>query len=380
MRTRTLLLHAILLTLASLPSLYAQAGEHGYVSAEDGRCSVWAPSRLKPEEYALRYTGGCKNGRAEGKGKAEWLYRYAEMKVKSRWEGEFRNGVFLNGSDIKGSITPIPGDQYLIPMGKVNGADLLFISSSEQDGPLELCRTKSIRLVLPAGVSAADEDRVKSLMLEAHQRYRKTCPDTGRDLNLGVHTEAVLPQPNHMLPNPIAQAYMGPAATQVERYSNKAAEQARQEQARAEHERQREASRLQFHDFSRRNNIQAWVTLQQLDENPFRWEGQTVGVVVRLERMLTRDRALIRSALRDRFAPVQLTGVTPNFPSSQNSVLLAATVGKREPLPDSGDKNPTLATLHHLASRTCDNPHCDDWLMWARSDQDIPWGEPFKAR
>jgi hypothetical protein len=59
-------------------------------------------------DYALRYRGDCKNGRADGKGKAEWLYRFAEMKVKASWEGDFRNGVFLDGQKIKGKVEPVP--------------------------------------------------------------------------------------------------------------------------------------------------------------------------------------------------------------------------------------------------------------------------------
>jgi hypothetical protein len=47
--------------------------------------------------------------------------------------------------------------------------------------------------------------------------------------------------------------------------------------------------RNRFDDFSKRNRITAWVTANQLDTNPFKYEGKTVGMIVQLQRMVTRD-------------------------------------------------------------------------------------------
>ena len=49
------------------------------------------------------------------------------MKVKAAWEGEFRNGVFLDGQKIKGNVEPQSGDRYVVDMGTVSGADLRFV-------------------------------------------------------------------------------------------------------------------------------------------------------------------------------------------------------------------------------------------------------------
>ena len=335
---------------------------------------------LGQRDYALRYRGGCKNGRADGKGKAEWLYRYAEMKVKATWEGDFRNGVFLDGQKVKGAVEPVSGDKYVVDMGSVSGADVLFISRSPQDGPLELCKVEQLALVLGPKVVAADDEQVRRVMNDGAKVYRNACPN-GRNLRVGVFTEPVKPRPNGMLPNPMANARVDDETGNLSGYSNDAAAKAQREKDQAEYAKKQEDARKQFNEFSRKQGITAWVTAQQIEENPFRWEGKTVGLVVRLDRMLTRDTALVRSGLRDWGPHLQLTGITPDFPESRRSVLLAAKVGKRERLADSNENNAvTVPTLRHLDSRVCERDGCGDWFSWARGDRELVWGEPFTAR
>lgn len=375
----------LLLALTLAPTGNALAGKGsadttGFTDDVDGRCQVWAPSMLGQRDYALRYHGGCKNGRADGKGKAEWLYRYAEMKVKATWEGDFRNGVFLDGQKVKGAVEPVSGDKYVVQMGSVSGADVLFISRSPQDGPMELCKVEQVALVLGPKVVAADDEQVKRVMNDGAKAYRNACPNS-RNLRVGVFTEPVMPRPNGMLPNPIANARVDDETGNLSGYSNDAATKAKQEQQRVEFTLKQDESRKQFNEFSRKHDIAAWVTAQQLEENPFRWEGKNVGVVLRLDRMLTKDAALVRSGLRDWGPSLQLTGITPDFPESRRSVLLAAKVGKRERLADSNDNNSAAyTTLRHLDSRVCERDGCSDWFIWARGSRELVWGEPFTAR
>jgi Fe2+ transport system protein FeoA len=379
MRASLPLLLAITLLPATAAWAKGSADTTGYTDDVDGRCQAWAPSMLGQRDYALRYHGGCKNGRADGKGKAEWLYRYAEMKVKAAWEGEFRNGVFLDGQKIKGGVEPVQGDRYVVDMGTVNGADVQFISRSPQDGPMELCKVDQVALVLGAKINAADDDAVKRVMADGAALYRKACPN-GKNLRVGVFTEPVKPRSNGMLPNPMANARVDDETGNLSGYSNEAAAKAQQEKQRAEFAQKQEETRKLFNEFSRKHNLAAWVTAQQLEENPFRWEGKNVGVVVRLDRMLTKDAALIRSGLRDWGPSLQLTGITPDFPESRRSVLLAAKVGKRERLADSNDNgSATFTTLRAIDSRVCERDACGDWFIWARGNRDMVWGEPFSA-
>lgn len=353
----------------------------GYTDDIDGHCQVWAPSMLGQRDYALRYRGGCKNGRAEGKGKAEWLYRYAEMKVKASWEGEFRNGVFLDGQKAKGSIEPVSGDRYVVAMGNVPGADLFFIARSPQDGPMVLCQIDQVALQLSPKVDATDDDAVQRVMEAGIKAYQAACDKASRSPNVGVFNEAIKAQPNGRLPNPFANARYDSDSGRLTSYSNDAASKARQAKQQAEYAQKQDEARKQFNAFSAKQGITAWVTPQQIEENPFRWEGKTVGLVVRLDRMLTRDTAMVRSAFREWGAGLQLSGINPDFPDSRRSVLLAAKVGKREKAADTTDGNgPTYVTLRHVDSRACERDGCNDWLMWTRGNNDLVWGEPYTAR
>lgn len=376
--------HLLLAALTCLPVTAALAkgsgNASGYTADLDGRCEVWAPSMLGQRDYALRYTGACKNGRAEGKGKAEWLYRYAEMKVKAAWEGEFRNGVFLDGQKIKGNVEPQSGDRYVVDMGTVSGADLRFVSRSAQDAPMELCKVDQVALVLSPKVEPSDDEQVQRVMESGAKAYFGACPNGNRGPNIGVFTEPLKPRPNGMLPNPMASARYDSENGKLTSYSNEAAAKARQARQQAEYSQKQDEARKQFNEFSRKHAITAWVTAQQLEENPFRWEGKTVGLVVRLERMVSRDSALIRSGFREWGANLQLTGISPDFPESRRSVLLAAKVGKREKLADSNDNSPLYTTLRHVDSRVCERDGCNDWLMWARGERELVWGEPYTAR
>lgn len=379
MRVLISLLAATLLPLS--PALAKGGGETaGYTEDIERRCQVWAPSMLVPYDYALRYTGNCKNGRAEGKGKAEWLYRYAEMKVKATWEGEFRNGVFLDAQKIKGSVEPLRGDKYIVAMGSVPGADLYFISRSQQDGPMTLCRLDQMALVLERDVEASDDVVVQRIMVDGAKAFQSACPGESSP-NIGIFTETIRPQPSGGLPYPVARARYDNATNRLSSYNNDAAEKVRQARQQAEYAQKQEAARQKFDAFTSKHGIGVWLTARQLQENPFRWEGKTVGLVVRLERMLTPDTALIRSGFRDWDAWMQLTGVTPDFPESRHSVLLAAKVGTRQRLVDTTNSDaPTYVTLTHIDSRVCEHDGCSDWLNWPRGNNKLVWGEPYQPR
>lgn len=377
--------HLLLATLTSLPISAAIAKGGGstsdYAKDINGRCEVWGPSMLNQRDYALRYTGACKNGRADGKGKVEWLYRYAaDMKVKAVWEGEFRNGVFLDGQKIKGNIEPQPGDRYVVGMGSIAGAEVRFISRSPQDGPMELCKVDQVALVLSPKIDPSHDEQVQRAMEDGAKAYFGACPDSHRRVNVGIFTEALKLQPNGRLPNPLASARYDADSGKLSNYTNEAAKKARQARHQAEYSQKQETAHKQFNDFSRKHGIVAWVTVQQLEENPFRWEDKTVGLVVRLDQMVSRDSALVRSGFRDWGPSIQLTGISPDFPDSRRSVLLAAKVAKRERLADGNDKSPLFTTLRHVDSRACESEGCNDWLMWVRGDRELVWGEPYTAR
>ena len=141
-----------------------------------------------------------------------------------------------------------------------------------------------------------------------------------------------------------------------------------------------EASRRQFDAFTVKNGITAWVTTQQLDENPFKFEGKVVGVVVVLDRMATRDTAVVGSGLdSDGGGDVQLHGVTPDFPGKEHTVLMAVKVGKREPAADTPANSGLQYTgVTRVDSFLCQKEGCYDLLGWMRGPNRIVWGEAYQ--
>jgi hypothetical protein len=371
---------AILSLTALFPEPARAENPAGFVSDIDGRCALWAPSMLATRDYAVRYDGACRSDRAEGRGRAEWLYRYSEMKVKARWEGEFRNGVFLDGQAIEGWVEPLAGDRYIVAMGKVEDARLVFISRGPQDGPMVLCRIDRVGLVLAPNADAGKDDEVRRLMRGAARVYLTACPDGTRAPEIGVYAEAVAARPNGLLPAPIAFARYDAESGTLTAYRNDVSDAAYKTRKDAEFARAQDEVRKRFDEFSEKNRVAAWVTTRQLDENPFRWEGVTVGLVVRLERMLARDVALVSSGLRDPGRRVQLTGVTPDFPDSRHAVLVAAEVGARQPAVDGSDAATAYTTLRRVDSHVCEDAYCGDWFIWARGARRPTWGEAFTPR
>ena len=354
------------------------SAESGYTQDMDGRCEVWAPSMLGARDHVLRYRGGCKNGRAEGKGKAEWLYRWSELKVRATWAGDFRNGVFLDGQAIKGNVEPVDGDRYLVDMGRISAGTLTFISRSGQDEPMKLCKVDHVALALDGNLNAAQDDTVQKAMQEAGKAYQAACPKFTDEVRIQAHSAPIQIQTNKQLPNGFANARYRTDTGELQGYSNEMAYKARQAQQQHDYAQRQQNVRKQFVAFSQKNGIVAWVTAKQLDENPFRWEGRTVGVIVRMNRMLARDSGLVQSALRDWSAPLLLEGISPEFPGSDQPVLLAASVGTRKATPD--NDNVRYVAIRHLDHIVCERAACSDWLIWTNTDSDFNWGEPFKAR
>ncbi|MDR3298891.1 MAG: hypothetical protein LBU43_02525 [Candidatus Accumulibacter sp.] len=353
------------IALCAAPAQAALA-EGGYFSAQNAQCAVWAPAVLnKSSEVILNYQGECKNGRAEGKGKAIWSVRYAgQILEKAVWEGTFGNGVFLKDYPIQ-EITPLPNDKYIISTGAVENAKLVFLSTGAQDGTVGLCFVDSLNLQLATDTPTAtllNDVKMEKLFRAAFAHYRQHCPKATVRFDMGIHTRTFAPLADGRFPNPAIQARANPASGEIDNYYNQLAYEAEQDKARE-----------RFRAFNRKHGIQAWASLKQLEDNPFRWEGKTVGVIVRLDKMLTRDSALITTATRSDWANAWLTAIPPDFPDNGASILIAARVGERQTPPEFSHP---LLTLHHLESHPCKVVTCADWIV---DLQDIKWGEPFAS-
>ena len=367
---------AFLMTLStfSTPALAENPGS-SYVTAAPSGCKVWAPSGLATSDYVPHYTGACKEGRADGKGKLEWLLRYAELKPKAIWEGYFENGVFVGDQPSIGHIDPMPGDQYLVRLGSLKGGgQLTLVDTGPQTGPMLFCPAHSLAIFMD-GITSSDDDAVKRVMQTAAQHYRVVCPSSLGNPLLEAYDVPIAINDKGRIPIPIARARMEWPGTEISAYNNSAADAARAKQRQTAAQDQVMKSEEEFNTFSRQNGISTWVTANQLDANPFKYEGKVVGIVVALNRMLTRDRALVDNATHEGAGTVQIEGITPEFPDREHPVLIAGRVGKRVAVPEAGGEQYT--TVQKLATLPCALSDCGDLLGWQRSSNRIKWGEPY---
>ena len=100
------------------------------------------------------------------------------------------------------------------------------------------------------------------------------------------------------------------------------------------------------------------------------------GIVVQLDRMLSRTTALVRQT-QGWGASLLLKGVTPEFPGDNAPLLLAAQVGKRETV---AGRNGEVTALQLIEIQRCKEQECGDWLAWSWHSRDLTWGEPYSAK
>ena len=243
---------------------------NGFVTDEKSKCQVWAPSRLNTTDYLLRYQGDCRGGRADGKGKAEWLDAYTENRVAYTWAGRFRNGVFIGDQPVEGNVEGLPSDQYLVEMGKLADAQVVFVSTSGQASPMNLCEVDQLALVVDPKVEAREDQRIRSLMRDAAERFRAICPQAkNSDFRINAYRPPFKPNPSNHLPQPFADISFAPSKSGDDAFSyyhNKAVEAQENDKLKQAYQHKQADKRSKFMAFSRANKVESWVTSASLDK------------------------------------------------------------------------------------------------------------------
>lgn len=106
MSSRLLALGLVLLASpAFAPLAYGQAVQPGWVLDPKTNCKIWNAFPVSNEQ--ITWSGGCKDGMADGKGKMRWILAGKPARNKE-FEGEMKEGRF-NG---QGKLITIEGDVY----------------------------------------------------------------------------------------------------------------------------------------------------------------------------------------------------------------------------------------------------------------------------
>jgi hypothetical protein len=378
MRLRSLALTLVLPLAPLLLATPARAVTATYVAANAQGCRVWAPLQHPSPNYKPQYTGACKDGFASGKGHLDWVNTYASNRVTATWDGYFLNGVFTGPSPLAATIEPQPNsNDYWVHLAAIPAGDITLIARTNDAGILNLCLGPTIALTASPRLSLTDDTAVQRAMSDAAAKLLPLCK-TGftNTSQVNVYNVPYQLDASRHYPQSIASARIDWSNLQPTSYNNSASASLHQQQRFAAADARDDANRKRFDDFTARNHISTWVTAQQLSANPFKYQGKTVGIIVQLDRMLSPTVALVSGALEDDGGSLQLHNITPDFPDSNHSVLLAVRAGPRETLV--GTTGPAETTsVTRIDSVTCTQSSCLDWTTWARGKLRIPWGEPY---
>lgn len=380
-----------MLALAGLAHASAPAAD--FVTSLDSRCAVWGPWSLGDDKQPVRYQGPCVQGKADGRGKAQWLnpYRFKEGKeeVDEAWEGTFRRGVFIGDQTFKGGVEAWRGNLVLSDHGKIGDTIALWVHRAPAKGPVNLCELEHVALVVPNGFKVEDDALVQARMLAAQQAVVAACPSNAafRATDVVLWKAVLIPDPQGTEPPALAKGSVvldNGKPAEVRAYRNDASAAVRQKQADAERSARREQARQAFHRLSADQHVNAWLTVAQADKDPFKWQGKTVALTVRLERMLSPSVAWVSEADRTGYgyASLLLKGVNSDtFGKLDTAVVIGQLDGRRKAsdLGVSGSSDSLEATtLNVTHTRPCEQRQCMDWLGWDVR-KEMTWGEPFKA-
>lgn len=362
-------------------------------SIDAGACAVWGPWSLGDDKQPMRYQGPCVKGKAEGRGKAQWLnpYRFKDGKeeVDATWEGTFRQGVFIGDQPFKGKLDAWRSNLVLSERGNVGEARALWVHRAPSQGPLKLCEIERVALLVPEGFQLEDDNLVQARMRSAQEAVVAACPSNTpfRAVDVVLWRAPLTPDDKGQEPQALAKGAVvldNGKPAEVRAYRNDASAAVRQKQADAERTAKRNAARQAFHRFSAEHQVQAWLTTAQADKDPFKWQGKTVALTVKLERMLSPSVAWVIDADRSgyRYTPLLLKGVNSDTFGKLDTAVVVGQIDGRKKAADLGvsgsNDSMEASTLNVAHTRACEQRQCMDWLGWD-VHKEMTWGEPFKA-
>jgi hypothetical protein len=234
--------------LALVAGLAAQAQAAQHKDPASG-CEVSAPAYLASSDYVFSYQGACRNGLAEGQGKAIWTLKNAPSK-REEWAGRFSAGVYLPEPSQGLKARALRGDSVLFDLGplpKLEGMSprLAVEATSELTRYPDPCKPDTLFVLQADGAALVSDDVAKQMLRSALDKLKLRCGDDrlrerGRPGGERTHVRVrMLPQPElEADPYGNAKGVVVEASLPLEagkdfsQYSNSVASQQRQRHAR----------------------------------------------------------------------------------------------------------------------------------------------------
>lgn len=139
-----------------------------YIKDEKSNCSVANPNPIPNE--AITYSGGCKDGLAEGTGKLVWLIDGKPNPNDGRYEGKFIKGRF-----IQGKIFYENGDFYegTLTNGKRDGLTKFEISEEERRRAARATEQQRTNSIYESSAYKSCMDTISRMVQDAYHNQCK---------------------------------------------------------------------------------------------------------------------------------------------------------------------------------------------------------------
>ncbi len=333
-----------------------------YVGADEraADCRHWPQQFSDYEgEYLIAYKGECKAGFAHGKGT---LYTFEKWRrddpYKIKASGFFNNGIYLGDKDYRGEFT-IDRHRALTQLGESNGHPIWLHAHASNAKPLSLCKPSIINISVDDFQTHSTDDALSQATIrQAFKLYTTLCPDFDYDVLLAITTsENVLVDRSrsseiHAVMNNTKDDFLLS-------YRNYITEDIAYQKQREEEERQRQEKIKTMNSnimrFFQQSDVAELVEVNQLEKNPFLWEGKVVAIAVTLDKMLTRRAALLLSTNQlFNEGRVVVTGIKPKVFKSAGNIIAAKVVGQEQ------HQGTTHTTLSYIGHYMCESEQCLD--------------------
>lgn len=354
-------------------------------------CQVRAAGvMLSPSNYVMQYQGGCKNGFAQGEGRAEWRNLNTPDAAPIVWQGRFDNGILLSPKVVLGA-KPRDSSNMLLDLGPLadstgRGGRLWVESAFDKQLPADACRPKALHVLVDVHAALASEQEARQWLQAAYRHWQRACPQghikpeqpgqapalTKLQIYQGFE---LTPDASGNLPPVLvsAMASLQGAELSLRSYTNNAAIALQQKASEADQVKEYAANASRLQTMARQYGASRVVDLQALDKNPFRFADQVVLVGIKPERVLSRTSATVRTAHRDGwdFRTALAEGRDVAKWGKDSRVLAAKVKGRSTDV-----RTQDMVILQVLGSQVCAISDCQDYLLhpggvWAH-DKALP--------
>ena len=373
-----------------LPALAGVAGAAQHKDPGSG-CIVIASRYLASSDYTFQYQGACKDGLAEGKGKAVWTLRNSPQNHVT-WEGSFSAGVYLpppagivsarEWSGPRGSSDGVLFNLGALPAQPgVPAARLHVEATADLTRYPDPCTPNMLWVVNAPAAALAGDAVAQSLLAAATDKLKARC---GAELfktqlrgqertHVQVRAVATPDLQSDQFGNPgpvLAGAFMPLAAGgAMQSYTNQAASQQRQQQEQAKDSGDRQANVQRLRTFFHTHQAKGWAALDDIAENPFRYSGRVVVTAAEVRVMTSPTRAVLDSRPGEwRGSLAVLDGDEVGQWKPGPRLLAVRVLGRVKK--DDCDAFCGMPQLQLVGSQTCTETRCLDWLRLPTALQD----------